>query len=570
MTLIPPSGIGAALVTAAGSAETLSLSDWMAVLDPLQLMTFGALLSSGPAPSTPGTGYAPGDGVTLAGGTYTSAATLRVTQTKVVAATVAAGGSGGSNGTQTVTGTTGTAGIGKTRFSASVTVSGGAITAVNSITVAGGYITNPTDITQEPVTGASLTGAKLNLTMGADAFQVQTQGIYSRFPTSPVSQASTTGTGTGATFPIGVGPIASNMLFPPLNENHVGGADNFSLGNGALGSLTTGYFNLAIGINALAANTTGPESVAIGWNSAQNYVGTGGTGNITIGTASGRALTTGTNNVAIGTDALNTPTTASNNVVVGQAAVNSSDIGNGNVIVGDTIGKYGTSARISNVIIGSGAMVGKSDNTSAYNRMTVVGKGALSGANLASPARTVVVGDVTGGSAFASSDSVLIGSTAGNSITSGSNQVIIGSNAGAAVTTGASNVIIGKNVAQTTLQSGSNNVLIGTSSSIDAAAAGTSNTIQIGAGSTATWSATGCGTPSTSLSTVAGNLGVGTAGIAAAILALAAGTTAKAQINLPVSTAPSAPADGDMWREDNTNTGLKIRINGVTKTITVS
>ena len=47
------------------------------------------------------------------------------------------------------------------------------------------------------------------------------------------------------------------------------------------------------------------------------------------------------------------------------------------------------------------------------------------------------------------------------------------------------------------------------------------------------------------------------------------GTTA-ASFNLPVSAAPSSPVDGDVWREDNTNTGLKIRINGVTKTITVS
>jgi hypothetical protein len=30
------------------------------------------------------------------------------------------------------------------------------------------------------------------------------------------------------------------------------------------------------------------------------------------------------------------------------------------------------------------------------------------------------------------------------------------------------------------------------------------------------------------------------------------------------------PKDGDLWRVDNTNTGLKIRIAGVTKTITVT
>lgn len=40
-------------------------------------------------------------------------------------------------------------------------------------------------------------------------------------------------------------------------------------------------------------------------------------------------------------------------------------------------------------------------------------------------------------------------------------------------------------------------------------------------------------------------------------------------LNLGVFT-NSSPSDGDIWRADNTNTGLKIRINGVTKTINVS
>jgi hypothetical protein len=53
---------------------------------------------------------------------------------------------------------------------------------------------------------------------------------------------------------------------------------------------------------------------------------------------------------------------------------------------------------------------------------------------------------------------------------------------------------------------------------------------------------------------------------------IAAGTTSAAQMKLEVSAAPTGAAltDGCIWREDNTNTGLKIRINGVTKTITVS
>lgn len=41
-------------------------------------------------------------------------------------------------------------------------------------------------------------------------------------------------------------------------------------------------------------------------------------------------------------------------------------------------------------------------------------------------------------------------------------------------------------------------------------------------------------------------------------------------INLPTQAAPASPNDGDIWREDNTDTGLKIRINGTTKTIVVS
>lgn len=39
-------------------------------------------------------------------------------------------------------------------------------------------------------------------------------------------------------------------------------------------------------------------------------------------------------------------------------------------------------------------------------------------------------------------------------------------------------------------------------------------------------------------------------------------------VNIPVRT-PAALADGDVWREDNTNTGLKIRVNGMTKTVSL-
>lgn len=146
--------------------------------------------------------YAVGDTITLAGGTHTTAAITTIDLTKVVSATVAAGGSGGTDGTKTVTGTTGTTiGTGG-YFTASVTVSGGAITAVLSIntpTGAGLYSTNPTSLTVEPVTGDSLSGAQLNIVMGVAQAHPTTAGVYS-VSAATLTQASSSGSGTGATF----------------------------------------------------------------------------------------------------------------------------------------------------------------------------------------------------------------------------------------------------------------------------------------------------------------------------------------------------------------------------------
>lgn len=73
----------------------------------------------------------------------------------------------------------------------------------------------------------------------------------------------------------------------------------------------------------------------------------------------------------------------------------------------------------------------------------------------------------------------------------------------------------------------------------------------------------------TALNFMGGNLGMNVTNPVAWI-GIGAPSAAKAQINLATGTAPSAPADGDIWREDNTNTGLKIRVNGVTKTFTLA
>jgi hypothetical protein len=83
------------------------------------------------------------------------------------------------------------------------------------------------------------------------------------------------------------------------------------------------------------------------------------------------------------------------------------------------------------------------------------------------------------------------------------------------------------------------------------------------ASATNTWNLYMAGTANNYL---AGNLFVGiTSGTA--WVDIGAGTTAKAQINLSSSTAPTSPQDGDIWFD---GTALRIRIGGVTRTVTVT
>jgi hypothetical protein len=141
--------------------------------------------------------YAPGDTLHLTGGVQSTAAILTVITTQVVAATIHAAGTGGTNGLATVTGTTGTG----TKFQASVTIAGGIITAVNSITVAGSYTVNPTTPSAEPVTGGGLTGAQLNVQLGVLTFAITNAGVFTTNPASfTFTQASTSGSGLGASF----------------------------------------------------------------------------------------------------------------------------------------------------------------------------------------------------------------------------------------------------------------------------------------------------------------------------------------------------------------------------------
>lgn len=220
---------GVAITTGASSASA-AIPDTAAGAAPrrVRLAATAACYARLGAPSegsavmaAPGTAHAPGDLITLAGGTYSTPMKLEVATTKAVSATVAAGGAGdlGDGAGVIVEGTTGTG----TKFRASVTITANAIASVQSISLAGSYSVNPTDIANEPVTyisgassGAELTGAALNVVMGADTVTVSDPGAYTVEPSNPVAQAASTGSGVDATFTVTwATPAAGDILVQP-------------------------------------------------------------------------------------------------------------------------------------------------------------------------------------------------------------------------------------------------------------------------------------------------------------------------------------------------------------------
>ena len=143
-----------------------------------------------------GSGYVPTNTITLAGGTPSTKAILLVATTTVTTATVVGAGSGGTDGVGTVTGTTGVG----TKFTAIVQITSGAIVGVVSIS-GGSYTTNPSNTAAEPVTGAGLSGATLAISMGVGTITVSNAGVYTANPPGGnFTQDSTSGSGTGALF----------------------------------------------------------------------------------------------------------------------------------------------------------------------------------------------------------------------------------------------------------------------------------------------------------------------------------------------------------------------------------
>ena len=135
-------------------------------------------------------------------------------------------------------------------------------------------------------------------------------------------------------------------------------SSNTAIGNGALGSNTSGNTSSAFGFYSLISNTTGSGNSSYGYTAMQNN-------------------TTGSNNVAYGHSALFSNTTASGNSAIGYQAGYTNTTGNYITTIGYQAG-YNITTGSANICIGgiSGASLTTGSNN-AYIGYTVASSGSV-------------------------------------------------------------------------------------------------------------------------------------------------------------------------------------------------
>jgi hypothetical protein len=161
------------------------------------ITTFNSFIQAGAYTTNP-TNLAsePVTGASLVGATLVLGMGVgSLTVNSVATLVINAAGTSGVNGFATLTGTTGVG----TKFTANGTISNGILTAVSVIN-SGSYSNNPTLLTAEPVTGGSLVGATLVLTMNAGPSVQNGTGQVITPLANPIVQYRSSGNGVGATF----------------------------------------------------------------------------------------------------------------------------------------------------------------------------------------------------------------------------------------------------------------------------------------------------------------------------------------------------------------------------------
>jgi hypothetical protein len=189
-----------------------------------------------------GRGYVPADTIDLAGGTQTTTAVVTVATTAVSSGSGLTGGATAA-GDYVLQGTTGTG----TRFQVLASYNLG-FTLLGIIN-AGSYTVNPTTLSNEPLTKISgpgtISSAHMAITMGVGTTTITNAGVFTANPPGGTfTQASTSGSGTGATFKNAImGPTGVTVVVPGsytnFPSNPVAQASTNGTGRGATFDVTT-------------------------------------------------------------------------------------------------------------------------------------------------------------------------------------------------------------------------------------------------------------------------------------------------------------------------------------------
>jgi hypothetical protein len=266
---------------------------------------------------------------------------------------------------------------------------------------------------------------------------------------------------TGIVTPPGGAAILQTSVADPGGgvSIFVGQGSGATTSTGAIGAMAKGFFTCVgyvtcggegVGMSGPAANV---ENTAVGWAAGSHL--TTGQFNTFMGVGTARAETTGTNNTIIGVDAMALGTGSNSNSALG---VNALHFG-------------GTS----DVAMGQAALQGQSGTTNQHN--VALGYNTMSAVTSAS--FNIAIGTSTLALDLSGNDNTIVGYNAGSKITAGDN-TCIGWQTCLQITGGHDNTVIGMQTASTTLVSGANNILIGTSSAVDTPAAGTNSWLRIG------------------------------------------------------------------------------------------
>jgi hypothetical protein len=512
-------------------------------------------------------------GGTFNGTAIESGTTISFTDTYVTGGTYSAGTTVFTNntgGTFSVTGYSTSGGSGFDTFVTGGTYSSG--TAIFTNNTGGTF--NVTGFSTGGTGGVEVfvTGGTHNQSTGISTFSNTTGGTFN------VNGYSTGYTLTSAaiTSALGFTPSATDIYV--TGGTYSSGTTTFVNNSGGTFAVTgypTSGGTTSLWFASNAANptinpvATGVRAIAIGENAKALQQDM-----ITFGTRAGKDTTNSSRSIMIGVDA-GVSANTSDGIFIGQRAGYQSF--GAEVGIGYWAGYLTTSSTGSNLIgyqAGFGAQFASNSNFLGFQAgrdsdfcfsSNFIGDGA--GLEAYSATSCTFIGDNAGETSFNCDDLIAIGSNAGFNARSANTSNFIGFGAGAN-TTGATNSNLFGNQAGETFPGnniGANNIIIGTNISLPNA---TANAINLGGilFGTGAYSAT-TGNPSINANTI-GKIGVGVV-TPTANLDIAASTTAAALMRLRVGSAPTTPNDGDVWLESNTNTGLKIRINGVTKTISL-